>query len=345
VVLFLVVSMIFLVLGAAARATGRNAAVGGSAECGEALGSAEVGRSSKPSRCAVARDGKVVEEQLPDGGVGHLIKDVSAGRPLGTLILVAGLYVLTAAVAEMAKESNFQEMDAAAQAFSRAQQGDRLMNTINLDLTIVVLLNGWQVLPAAGGRFEGTQHDGEATGCGDAGTMHKAPGGGGSCEPGRADRQLWQPLPAGGVGSQREAGWRSSLCQRATLGATVRRGREAAAGWRCWRRRGCDTLLREDLQLLQPLSAGGAGSHRAAGRRSSLCQRAALGATARRGREAAAGRRRWRRRGCTEGSCPGSRCWWNCGVWRSFGICRWADRRSPPVARLHAPTKVWRSSF
>ncbi len=120
--------------GAAAApwATGRNAAVGGIDERGEALGSLEVCRSSKPSRSAVARHGKGMEEQFLNGGVVRLMKGFSAGRPLGTMLWIAGLYLLPPAAAEMARESNFEEMDAGAQAFSRAQQGDRLVNKIIL---------------------------------------------------------------------------------------------------------------------------------------------------------------------------------------------------------------------
>ncbi len=64
-------------------------------------------------------------EQLLDGGAGRLRQGFRAGRPLVTLILMAGMYVLPSAAAEVAMESNFEEMDGAGQAFSGAQQGEK----------------------------------------------------------------------------------------------------------------------------------------------------------------------------------------------------------------------------
>jgi len=69
-----------------------------------------------------------------------LMEGLSAGRPLATLILLAGMYVLPSAAAEMAMESNFEGMDGAGRAFSRAQQEDRMLKKMILDLSIVVPL-------------------------------------------------------------------------------------------------------------------------------------------------------------------------------------------------------------
>ena len=99
------------------------------------------------------------------------------GRPLATLILMAVMHVLPSAAAEMAMESNFEGMDGAGRAFSRAQQEDRMLKKIILDLSIVVplLIVGMFLLSRGT-----TKYDCEANGCCDAGAMHYAPDGGGS---------------------------------------------------------------------------------------------------------------------------------------------------------------------
>ncbi len=53
-----------------------------------------------------------------------LIEGLSAGRPLGTLILLAGELVLPSAAAELAKESSFEDLDGGVQACNSAQQVD-----------------------------------------------------------------------------------------------------------------------------------------------------------------------------------------------------------------------------
>ena len=59
-----------------------------------------------------------------------LMEGLSAGRPLGTLILLAGMLVLPSAAAEMAKESIFEDLDAAVQACNSAQQVDCVLKKI-----------------------------------------------------------------------------------------------------------------------------------------------------------------------------------------------------------------------
>ena len=79
---------------------------------------------------------------------------------------------------------------------------------------------------------------------------------------------------------------------------------------------------------LQPLPAGGVGSHRAAGWRSSFWT--AVLAAPRLHRELL----------FVTPLLVESR-----SAEEHWDLPRWADRRSPPAALLHATAKVWRSSF
>jgi hypothetical protein len=131
----------------------------------------------------------LVVMKLPKGVTGAkgrgvfvgLMEGLRAGRPFATLILMAVMYVLPSAAAEMAMESNFEGMDGAGRAFSRAQQEDRMLKKNHFgSVDLGPFLDGRHVPPVAGDRCEGTKHDCEANGCCDAGAMHYVPDEGGS---------------------------------------------------------------------------------------------------------------------------------------------------------------------